>query len=193
MEILLGICLGIGLSAACGFRVFLPMLSMCIASKAGWLTLGEGFEWIGSWPALITFGVATAFEIGAYYVPWLDNLLDAITAPAAVIAGTIVAAAAFSDGQMNPLLLWAAALIAGGGTAAVVKGGTITVRGTSTLTTAGTTNFIVSTFELVASFVLSILAILMPVVAAVLVVFVVFLCGRFILKRFARRPATPSE
>ena len=51
MENLLSVCLGIGLSAACGFRVFIPLLVMSIASLAGHLALSDGFRWIGTYPA----------------------------------------------------------------------------------------------------------------------------------------------
>src|SRR5215469_6263095 len=92
MELLLSLCVGIGLSAACGFRVFVPLLIMSIAAKTGHLTLVPSFQWIGSDIALWTFAIATVLEIGAYYIPWLDNLLDVIATPAAITAGTIVTA-----------------------------------------------------------------------------------------------------
>jgi len=37
----------------------LPMLFMSIAALSGHLTLGAGFPWIGTYPALVTFAVAT--------------------------------------------------------------------------------------------------------------------------------------
>ena len=83
METLLAISLGIGLSAACGFRVFVPLLVMSVASLSGHLTLAPGFQWIGSYPALVTFSVATFAEIAGYYIPWVDHLLDTIATPAA--------------------------------------------------------------------------------------------------------------
>ena len=76
METALSVILGIGLSAACGFRVFVPMLGTSIAALSGHLELSEGFGWIGTPAAAIGFGTATVIEIGAYYVPWLDNLLE---------------------------------------------------------------------------------------------------------------------
>ena len=39
---------GVGLSAACGFRVFVPPLAMCIAHKAGMLNFTGEFAWMGS-------------------------------------------------------------------------------------------------------------------------------------------------
>src|SRR2546422_4079009 len=109
METLLSICLGIGLSAACGFRVFVPLLVMSIAALSGHLTLAHGFEWIGTYSALIAFAVATCLEIGGYYIPWLDNLLDTIASPAAIIAGTLITASLITG--VSPFLKWTLAII----------------------------------------------------------------------------------
>ena len=118
MNELLSVALGIGLAAACGFRVFVPLLLVSVAAKAGKLTLVSSFQWMGTDTAMIAFAIATALEVGAYYIPWLDNLLDSVTTPAAVVAGTIITAAVITD--MSPLMKWSLALIAGGGTAGVM-------------------------------------------------------------------------
>ncbi len=192
MEFALSLCLGIGLSAACGFRVFVPMLGMSVASMAGHLELSSGFEWIGTLPALICFLAATSLEIVAYYVPWLDNLLDTIATPAAVVAGTITLAATIAPTpmatEMSPLLRWSLAFIAGGSVAAIIQLGTVTLRGTSTLTTAGLGNFIVSTLELVLSVATTILAIALPIVCLLLVIPVT---GLLVRRRLSRRKVAP--
>src|SRR5438105_11528773 len=133
MQTVLSLCAGIGLSAACGFRVFVPLLIMSVASASGHLTLAPGFEWIGSSPTLITFSVATALEIGGYYIPWLDHLLDTMATPAAIVAGTIITAAVVTN--MSPMLKWTLAVIAGGGAAGLVQGTTVLARGLSTAST----------------------------------------------------------
>jgi hypothetical protein len=112
LEIVLSVLVGVGLSAACGFRVFVPLLVISIASKTAHLSLAPGFDWMGSWPALVAFSLATALEITAYYVPWLDNLMDSIATPAAIVAGVIATAACIGD--MSPFLKWTLAVIAGG-------------------------------------------------------------------------------
>src|SRR5438094_7023125 len=129
METLLSVCLGIGLSAACGFRVFVPLLVMSIASLSGHLTLAHGFEWIGSYPALIAFAVATCVEIAGYYIPWVDNLLDTIATPAAIVAGILVTASVMMD--VSPFVKWTLAIIAGGGAAGLAQGTTVLARGAS--------------------------------------------------------------
>ena len=161
LEIVLSICLGVGLAAACGFRVFVPLLGISMAALAGQVDLASGFDWVGTWPALACFLTATILEIAAYYVPWIDNALDSIATPVAVIAGTLVVASVVGD--MSPLLKWSLAAIAGGGTAGIVQSGTVALRGTSTLTTGGLTNFLVSTMELVASVCTTLLALLVPI------------------------------
>jgi hypothetical protein len=188
MELALSLCLGIGLSAACGFRVFVPMLGMSVASMAGHLELSSGFEWIGTPPAFICFLAATSLEIVAYYVPWLDNLLDTIATPAAVVAGTITLAATVAPtpmvSEMSPLLRWSLALIAGGSIAGIIQLSTVTLRGTSTLTTAGVGNFIVSTLELIMSVATTILAIALPIVCLLVVIPVT---AMLLLRRLTRK------
>src|SRR5436309_10151393 len=126
METLLRVCVGIGLSVACGFRVFVPVVVVSVEGLTGHRTLSHGFEWIGSYPALVAFSVATCLEIAGYYVPWVDNLLDSIATPAAIIAGTIITASLVT--HTSPFLKWTLAIIAGGGAAGLVQGTTVLAR-----------------------------------------------------------------
>ncbi|MFO1096665.1 MAG: DUF4126 domain-containing protein, partial [Planctomycetaceae bacterium] len=171
MDLTLGLLCGIGLAAACGFRVFVPLLGTSIAAMSGQLQLSPGFEWMGTLPALITFGTATALEIGAYYIPWLDNLLDVVATPAAAVAGAMLTAAMVTD--MSPFLKWTLAVIAGGGVATAVQTGTAALRGASTLTTAGAANPIISTVELATSILMTALAVLLPILAFVTLVLII--------------------
>ncbi len=188
IETLLTVCLGIGLSAACGFRVFVPMLILSVAAKSGHIGLASGFDWIGSTPALVTFSVATALEVGAYYIPWLDNLLDSMASPTAVVAGTVVTASVVTD--VSPLMQWTMALIAGGGAAGAVQAATVLVRGASTAGTGGLANPIVSTAELGGSLLMSALSIFLPLLAVGLAVGVVGFAGyKFHKSRTTGKPA----
>jgi hypothetical protein len=188
MEILLSICLGMGLSAACGFRVFVPLLAMSIASLSGHLTLSHGFEWIGTYSAFIAFSTATILEVAAYYIPWVDNLMDSIAAPAAMIAGTVVAASSIVN--ISPLMKWTLAIIAGGGTAAIFHGATTFMRGASTAVTGGLGNHAVATTELGISSGLSILAITLPLASGVVVlVLLLFVIRKGFQQLFKRRRA----
>ena len=168
LEHALSVSLGLGLAAACGFRIFVPGLVMSLAVRAGFLEVSSGFDWIGSTPALTVLIVATALEVGAYYVPWVDNLLDTVASPAAVIAGILVTASVITD--MDPFVKWALAIIAGGSVAATTQALTVGTRGLSTATTGGFANPVVAAVELGSSFAISALAIVAPVVALLLVV-----------------------
>jgi hypothetical protein len=189
METALGIAVGIGLSAACGFRVFVPLLLMNIASLSGQLHLSSGFAWMGSYYATVAFGTATIVEVLGYYIPWLDHVLDSVATPAAVIAGTIATASTVTD--MSPFLKWTLALIAGGGVAGSVQGTTVALRAQSSVSTAGIGNPLVSTLELVGSLITALLAILVPVLCLVLIA---VLCIVVIRKAtrlvFGKRPST---
>jgi hypothetical protein len=170
MGTLLGIAVGIGLSAACGFRVFVPLLVMNLASLSGHLHLSSGFAWIGSYYATIAFSTATVAEVLGYYIPWLDHVLDIAATPAAIIAGTVATASMVID--MSPFLKWTLALIAGGGTAGLVQGTTVALRAKSSVSTAGIGNPLVSTLELFGSIITALLAILVPILCLALIVFV---------------------
>jgi len=184
MEYVLYVLLGIGLAAACGFRVFVPFLAISIAALTGQLNLAPDFTWLGSWPALIVFGVATVFEIVAYYVPWLDHVLDIGATPAAVIAGIIVTASVVTG--MNPVLRWTLAAIAGGGVAAAVQLATVALRRASTYATAGLAQPLAATVETGGSVGMSVLSLLVPVIAGVLALLLIVLAARWLLRRRAR-------
>ncbi len=164
---LLAFFIGIGISAACGFRIFVPFLGLSIAAMNGLLNLSPGFQWIGTWPALIAFATATVFEIGAYYIPWMDNLLDTIATPAAVIAGTIASVSVAGD--LPPFIKWSLALIAGGSVAGVVQTGTTLLRGVSTAATGGMANFLITTAEIFGSAFFTVLAVAVPILGALTV------------------------
>jgi len=180
MEIFIGICIGIGLSAASGFRIFVPLFILSLATKVGYFTPSANFEWLGSNASIIAFGVATLVEILGYYIPVVDNFLDTIATPIAVIAGIIVMASAL--GELNPFLRWALAIIAGGGIAGTVQILTTATRAASTSFTAGIANPFFASIEAIASFAISILAILVPIIAFILIILVI--C--FIIKKFVR-------
>jgi hypothetical protein len=171
LEPAVAVLVGIGLAASCGFRVFVPLLVTSAAANAGYLDVAENLRWLATPTALVAFAAAAVVETGAYYVPWLDNALDVIASPLAAVAGAILFAASVAG--FDPFWQWSLAIIAGGGSAAVVQGGTVAGRLASTATTGGLANFVLNTVETVAGVVFSVLAIVVPVVAVVLLVIVV--------------------
>ncbi|MBE9013032.1 DUF4126 domain-containing protein [Pseudanabaenaceae cyanobacterium LEGE 13415] len=162
------ILLGISLSAAAGFRVFIPLLVLSGVSVFGHYDLPTDFDWIESIQAFDLFAIASVLEIIGYSIPWFDHALDFLATPAAMIAGTIVAASVAPD--MNPLIQWTLAIVAGGGTAGITKLLTNILRGTSTAASGGLTNPIFAAVELAIATLLSFLAITFPVIAGLLVI-----------------------
>lgn len=187
LDIALSIALGVGLAAATGFRLFLPLLVTSIASYSGYLPVSEGFAWLASPAAILMLGVAAAIEIAAFYIPGVDNLLDTIATPAALVAGTLVSAAVMGD--LPPLLKWTAAIIAGGGAAGLTQGVTAAIRATSTAATGGLGNFIVATAEIIGAAGLALLAIAAPFLAVFLVVLFCVYAVRTV-RRFMRGRAS---
>ena len=167
-DMALSIVLGVALAAATGFRVFLPMLVVSGAAYTGHLRLDESFAWLGTQSALIMLSVAALVEVLAYYIPFIDNLLDVLATPAAFIAGTIVSAAVMTD--MPPMVKWTAAVIAGGGVAGLTQGVTGILRAHSTVLTGGLGNAVISTAEFGGAVLISFLALAAPAAAIALVV-----------------------
>src|ERR1700757_2607509 len=175
-DLALSIALGIGLAAAVGLRVFLPLLVMSIAASTGHLTLSSGFAWLATPAALVMLSVAALLEILAYYIPGVDNLLDAIATPAALVAGTVVSAAVMTD--LPPLVKWTTPVIAGGGAAGLTQGLTSLLRAKSTLATAGLGNHVIATGEIGGALLLSLLALAAPLLAVVVVALFCWLAVR---------------
>jgi hypothetical protein len=186
LDVVLSIALGVGLAAAVGLRVFLPLLVVGLAACTGHLTLSSGFAWVATPAALLMLSVATLVEILAYYIPGVDNLLDTIATPVALIAGTVVAAAVMAD--LPPLVKWTTAVIAGGGAAGLTQGITALVRGKSTLLTGGLGNPVLATGEWAGALGLALLSIFAPLLALVLVALLSWL-GVRLVRRLTRRGA----
>jgi hypothetical protein len=180
-EIITAVAIGIGLSASCGFRVFVPMLVASIAAKMGLFPVHEGFQWLARWPAVFCFGTATVAEILAYYIPFIDNLLDTITTPMAIGAGTLLMTSVLPID--NNMLKWITGFIVGGGAAATIQGGSVLTRLASSKLTAGTGNAVVATGEHAAAFGTSALSLFLPLIIASLV----FLLVVYILLRFGKK------
>jgi hypothetical protein len=186
LDVLVSVALGIGLAAAVGFRVFLPLLVVSVAGYSGYLPLSESFSWLATLPALLMLSVAAALEIAAYYIPGVDNLLDTVATPAALVAGTVVAAAVMTD--LPPIVKWTTAVIAGGGAAGITQAVTGLLRAKSTVTTGGLGNAVIATGELGGSLVTSLLALFLPLVALAFVVLFCWISVKLIRKLFRRAP-----
>ncbi|MBM3544663.1 MAG: DUF4126 domain-containing protein [Alphaproteobacteria bacterium] len=190
LDLAISIALGIGLAAATGLRVFLPLLVVSAASYAGYLPVGENFAWLSTPGALVLLGVAAIVEILAYYIPGVDNLLDTIAMPAAFIAGTVVTAAVITD--LPPLVKWATAIIAGGGIAGATQSMTALLRAKSTIFTGTLGNPVIATAESGGSLIVSLLALAAPLAAILLIVAFFWLTIR-LLRKITRGNRAPEN
>ncbi|WP_222983805.1 DUF4126 domain-containing protein [Flagellimonas meishanensis] len=184
-DTILSIFLGIGLAASVGFRVFLPLFALSLAAHFGAWELNENWQWIGSLTALVALGVATLVEIFAYFIPWLDNALDSIAVPLAAVAGTAVMVSTIAN--LDPVVTWSLAIIAGGGTATAIKGANAAGRLTSTTTTGGLANPLVATIETGTAVAVSTASILVPPIAAILVIIILVIIFRIYRKLRPKR------
>ena len=190
-DLALSIVLGIALAAATGFRVFLPMLIVSGAANTGHLQLDNSFAWLGTPSALTMLGVAAFAEVLAYYVPGIDNLLDTLATPAALVAGTFVSAAVMTD--VPPMVKWTAAVVAGGGIAGLTQGVTGMLRAHSTVLTGGLGNTVIATAELGGALLISFLALVAPAAAIALVILFLLLAIRLLRRLFRGARASSSE
>jgi hypothetical protein len=190
------IAMGIALSATAGFRVFVPMLAGALAAKFGVINTPADMDWLGSWTAIIVFATAAIAEIGAYYIPFIDNVLDTIATPLSVAAGTVLASSILPIADQEAWVRWGVALLAGGSAAGTIQLGTGLLRLFSSKATVGTGNAVVSTGENAAAVGGSILSFLIPVVMAVLLIgLVVWIIAKVVgrLSRTKRYPEKPSR
>ncbi|MDO5664317.1 MAG: DUF4126 domain-containing protein [Bacteroidia bacterium] len=185
IETISAIALGIGLSASTGFRVFIPLLVAGLASYFGILPLGENFAWMGSIPALICFGVAAVVEVLAYYIPFVDNLLDTIATPLSVGAGTLLMTSVIPI--ESEWMKWIMGFVVGGGAAATIQSGSALTRLMSSKFTAGAGNPVVSTTEGVAATGFSIMSLIMPIVVAILVVIFIIVILRLVYRKLLKK------
>ena len=190
---LVGVALGIGLAAATGFRIFIPLLIAGLAARFDVLPLGDSFQWLASTPALLTLGTAAVLETLAYYIPGVDHALDVLAGPATLLAGIVASAAVMTE--IPPAVMWPVAVIAGGGAAGLTKGSTALLRAKSGVATGGLANPVVSTVETVSATGIAILAIAVPVLCFVAVVVLLWWvarkAGRLLFGR-RNRPQPPA-
>lgn len=187
LSIVLSACLGVGLAAACGFRVFVPPLLLALAVRLELPVTDAAPDWLGSWVAIGALGAASLLELLAYYVPWLDNALDTVASPLAVVAGILLTAGVTTE--LHPVVQWTLAVIAGGGAAGVTQTATVFTRALSTAATGGLTNFIVATLEALAAVMVAVLTLVFAPLALLFLVAIFVWFARLWRRRRARRAA----
>jgi hypothetical protein len=182
----------VGLSAACGLRVFVPPMMLSGASVFGGMDVPLPLEWLENPLVFGALAAATFIEVIGYYIPWLDNALDTVATPAALAAGVIISRAYLGEVADDPFAQWALAAIVGGGGAGSTQLLSSVTRLSSTALTGGLGNPVVSTTENIGSVVMTFLALLAPFLAFVVVVALLVSAVRR-LRRYRRRRADAAS
>lgn len=184
--------LGLGLAAAAGLRAFLPLLLLAIAAKFELfgVSLNDRFEWLGSDAALITLAIATALELAADKVPFLDHALSAIGTVTRPAAAVLAASSVFAG--VDPIVAAVAGVIIGAPTALAFHAAQSGTRVASTATSGGLLNPVVSIVEDMLAVLVAGLAIALPLLVPVLLVLLLWAIWRLVKAVRARlRPAAP--
>ena len=176
---------GVCLSAACGFRTFIPLLAVGIAAHFGVIPVDPKFAWLATTAGLMSLGTAAVLEVAGYYIPVVDHALDVIATPMSMVAGVLVMFTSLSSD--HGLIGWLLAILVGGGISGAVQLTTVKARAISTGTTAGLGNPVVATGELAGSAMLSALALLLPAMAVVVAILILLVLWR--MTRWVRRKA----
>lgn len=188
-NIVLGLLLGLGLSASTGLNTFLPLLLLSAAARfhiAG-VQLGTKFEWLTSDGVMIALIVACILEIIGDKIPAVDHFLDATGTFLRPLAGALASASVLTG--VDPKIAAILGLIIGAPTSFglhTLKAGT---RVASSATTFGCANPIISLIEDVISFSLSVLSIFAPIVVPIALAILVFVLYRMV-KRIRGANAT---
>jgi uncharacterized membrane protein len=188
MDLLTGIFTAFGLSASAGLNAYIPLLIVgLLARYTNLLALNQPWDTLASPWIILMLCVLVIIEMLADKLPAVNHINDAIQTLVRPAAGAIAfAASANVVTDVSPVLALAAGLLVAG-TVHVTKAGV--VRPAITATTGGTANAPVSFAEDVISTVLSILAIVLPIlVGTLLVVVAAFIVWR-IWERMNKEPA----
>lgn len=183
VQLIMGVGVGVSLAAACGFRVFVPLLVVSLAVHFGGFHVNESFAWVGSWMAIVVLSTATTIEVLGYYIPWVDNLLDVLNTPLALVAGAMVTCGMLPN--LHPSLKWGIAVVLGGGVAGLVQSATSIIRGGSTATTGGLGNFLVSTGENICAVLIAVFAVVLPIIAIVLILIALTIAVKVVARSVA--------
>lgn len=187
LEVVPSLALGIGLAACAGLRAWLPLLLLGGLARWGVVDLSPSFEFVASTRALVLFAVATVVEIAGDKIPAVDHALDALSTVLRPAAGSLLAASVLWQ-VSDPLTAMALGIAVGAPSALVPHAAKSTLRVVSTTFTGGLANPVLSFLEDAVALVLFALTVIVPLLAAALVV----VTGVLVVRRLARRSSPPT-
>ena len=187
-EAISGLSAAFGLSGSAGLNAYIPLLLVALAARFPMsdplVKLQPPFDLLGSWWAIGLIAVLLVVEIVADKIPAVDSVNDAIQTFIRPAAGAILfAGSANVITDIHPILALGSGLLVAGGVHATKTA----ARPVVTVTTGGVGNPVVSTLEDIVAFVVSLLAILLPIIAALLLLPFLFVVIYFVRRWRQRR------
>ncbi len=190
MDLLLGVFSAFGLSASAGLNAYIPLLVVGVIGHyfPDTLTLNQPWDLIANPWILILLGVLVIIEMLADKVPAVNHINDLIQTIIRPVAGAIAfAASAKVVTDINPVFALACGLLVAGSVHAVKS---VAVRPVVTATTGGAGNIPVSIAEDIAATGVSILALVLPIIMAILLVIFFILLAWWLAQRARRTKRT---
>ncbi|MBK7446799.1 MAG: DUF4126 domain-containing protein [Ignavibacteria bacterium] len=181
MDLYLKILIGLGLSAASGFRLFVPFAILSIFSISGIYNITSTPFIFSSDLFLIIFIILSVSEVLLFYNPWIDNMLDLISTPASIFSGIILTYFVLYDTEIYLRLL--ISVILGGLVSLNVQLLTVKARSSTSIFSKGNGNQIVSTIENISSIFISILVLKFPLAGIFVSAIIIYLIYTFIIKK----------
>jgi hypothetical protein len=184
MDIFTAILSGFGLAAPAGLNAWLPLLIVGLAARFKFITLSQPFTVLSETWVLLVLAILLLIEVFADKIPAVDSINDMIhTVIRPVAGGILFAAHSGMVGGLDPTMSFVLGLLAAGSVHAVKAG----ARPLVTVTTGGIGNPLVSFLEDILSAGATILALAVPLLAAVLMALLLVLAAVFVLRWRARR------
>jgi hypothetical protein len=182
------VALAIVLAASAGLRAWLPLLITSALARLGFVDIGESFGFLATTPALVLFSVATVVEIAGDKIPAVDHALDVVSTFLRPASGALLAAAVMWKAD-DPLVASVLGIVIGAPIALAPHAAKAATRSLSSAATGGFGNPVLSVAEDMTAFVLSLLAVLVPVLALIVLVVASVYGVRAYKRRKARRAA----
>lgn len=190
IEAIAGLSSAFGLAGSAGLNAYIPLMVVALASRFPLadplLKLSAPYDILSNTWAIVIIGVLLLIEMTADKIPAVDTVNDGIQTFVRPVAGAILFAGSASViTDIHPLVSLAAGLLTAGGVHATKSA----VRPVVTATTVGTGNWAVSLGEDIMAFIVSMLAILVPLIAGILMLGLLILIVYLFRKRRRNRTA----
>jgi len=153
---------GFGLSGAAGLNAWLPLFVSALLARLDVVELASPFDHLSSTTGLVVLAALTIADFVGDKVPVVDHALHLVGTVVAPASGALLFVGQTGFETDLPTV---AAVVLGGATAGSIHAGRTALRPVSTATTGGLANPVLSLGEDLGSFLLVVMAFVLPVLA----------------------------